>query len=66
MSERRSIQHSSPLKQRLTDEAARLRKEALGVHPGVERERLLKRARRAETASNIFEWLNSRELQPPK
>jgi hypothetical protein len=52
--------------QRLADEAARLRQEAQGVPPGVEREQLLRRAQQADTASHINDWLSSRELQPPK
>jgi hypothetical protein len=50
----------------LADEAARLRKEARGVPPGVEREQLLRRARQADTASHINGWLGSRESQAPK
>jgi predicted trehalose synthase len=54
-----------PLDQRLVDEAKRLRKEARGVYPGVEREKLLRRARQAETAAHIQEWLTSPGLQAP-
>jgi hypothetical protein len=36
-------------------------------HPhGVERERLMRRARQAETGSHMSEWLRSLGLQPPK
>jgi hypothetical protein len=42
-----------------------LRKEARGVYPGVEREKLLRRARQAETAAHIQEWLTSPGLQAP-
>jgi hypothetical protein len=34
--------------------------------PGKEREELLRKARQAETASRIDEWLSSPGLQPPK
>jgi hypothetical protein len=34
--------------------------------PCPEREELLLRARRAETASHLTEWLNSPGLQPPR
>jgi len=53
-------------KQRLSEEAAKLRDEALGTPPGVERERLLRRAQEAEFASQLNGWLNSPGLQPPK
>jgi hypothetical protein len=51
------------LYQRLNDEAQRLRKEARGTHPGVERERLIREARQAETASDMDKWLSSPGLQ---
>jgi hypothetical protein len=59
-------QNPKSLYQRLNDEAQRLRKEARGTQPGIERERLIKKARRAETASNIDEWLSSPRLQAPR
>jgi hypothetical protein len=39
----------------LTEEAAKLRKEAQGAPPGVARERLIRRARQAETGSHLSE-----------
>jgi hypothetical protein len=48
-----------PLDQRLIEDAQRLRKEARGTHPGIERERLIRRARQAETAARISDWLTS-------
>jgi hypothetical protein len=54
-----------PLDARLGDEAQRLRKQAQGTPPGIEHERLIRRARQAETASQMNEWLTSRGLQPP-
>jgi hypothetical protein len=62
----RRFQQAEPLKQRLAEEAAKLRKEAQGTPPGIERERLVRRARQAETASHMSEWLMSSGLQPPK
>jgi hypothetical protein len=59
-------QNPKSLYQRLNDEAQRLRKEARGTQPGIERERLIKKARRSETASNIDEWLSSPRLQAPR
>ena len=54
-----------PLDKRLSEEAQRLRKQAQGTQPGFEREKLLRRARQAETASQIFQWLGSSGLRPP-
>jgi hypothetical protein len=40
-------------------EAERLRKEARGTPAGVERDRLIRRARLAETSSRMSEWISS-------
>jgi predicted trehalose synthase len=66
MFQRRHFKQTSSLEERLVEEVTRLRKEAKGTPPGIERERLLRRARQAETASHITEWLNSPELRGPK
>jgi hypothetical protein len=47
------------------EEAARLRKEAQGTPPGFARDQLLKRARQAETAAHMQDWLASPGLKPP-
>ena len=57
--QRRFNPTAPPLDQRLIEEAQRLRKEARGTHPGIERERLIRRARQAETGARISEWLTS-------
>jgi hypothetical protein len=62
----RSPQNFKSLYQRLNDEALRLRNEARGTQPGFERERLIREARQAETASHINEWLSSPGLQAPR
>jgi hypothetical protein len=64
--QRRRIKQDTPLDQRLAEQAKRLRNEARGIPPGIERERLIRRAREAETAARMQEWLRSPELQPPK
>jgi hypothetical protein len=66
MQERRRFQQIDPLDKRLSEEAVRLRREARGTPPGVERERLIRRARQAETASRMSEWLSSPGLRSPK
>ena len=65
MQERQRFELIDPLDYRLSEEAERLRKEARGTPPGVERDRLTRRARLAETASHMSEWLSSKGLQPP-
>jgi hypothetical protein len=64
--QRRHIKQTQPVEERLAEEAKRLRIEARGTPPGVERERLIRRARHAETGSRIGEWLTSPGLQAPK
>jgi len=64
--QRRRLKQTSPLETRLCEEAAHLRKQAQGTHPGVERERLLQKARQAEVAAQMSDWLQSPGLQPPK
>jgi hypothetical protein len=71
MQHRRRFTQQQSLDHRLTDEAQRLRKEAQAAspgieRPGIERERLVRHARQAETASHMSEWLSSRGLEPPK
>ena len=54
-------------KERLADEARRFKEAAERELPGsMARELLLRRARQAETASRMNEWLRSPALQPPK
>ena len=50
----------------LSQEAERLRAEAGKLRPGTQRRDLEKKARQAETAAHIEEWLKSPGLQPPK
>lgn len=63
---RRRIKHQKTFQERLTEEAARFRQAANDLPPGTIRELLLKRARQAETAAHIDEWLSSPGLQPPR
>ena len=63
---RRRFKHTSSLEQRLNEEAAKLRQQARGTPAGVERERLIRRAQQAESASHMNGWLSSSELQPPR
>ena len=63
---RRRVKQTQTLKSRLSAEAARLREEAKKLPHGIQREELLRKARQAETASHMSEWLTSPGLQPPK
>lgn len=63
---RRRFKQTRSLEERLSEEAAKLREKAQGIPPGLERERLIDRARQAETASHMSEWLSSSGLQSPK
>ena len=64
--QRRHFKQTVSLDQRLSDEAQRLRKEAQGTPPGYQREMLIRRARQAETAAHMQQWLLSPGLQAPK
>jgi hypothetical protein len=65
MLKRRRFNQTETLEQRLSQEAARLRDQARHSAPG-DREQLIRRARQAEAASHMSEWLRSPGLQPPK
>jgi hypothetical protein len=64
---RQRIKRTATFEERLAEEAGRFR-EAAEQQPlgSTARELLLRRARQAETASHISEWLSSPELQSPK
>lgn len=66
MQKRRRFKQIDPLDKRLSEEVERLRKEARGTPPGVAREQILRRARQAETAAKMSEWLSSPGLRPPQ
>jgi hypothetical protein len=64
--QRRRFKHTETFEERLAEEAARFRKAAEELPHGTARELLLRRARQAETASHMSDWLSSPGLQPPK
>ena len=66
MQRRRRFKQTTSLKDRLASFAEELKAKAFRLRPGPERDALLQRARRADTASHIDEWANSPGLQPPK
>jgi hypothetical protein len=64
---RRRIKHEKSFRERLAEEALLFKEAAQKLPPGSHaQELLLRRARQAETASHIDEWLTSPGLQPPK
>jgi hypothetical protein len=64
--QRRRIKHEISLKERIADQICRLKDEAEKLPQGNEREEMIRRARQAETASHLTEWLNSPGLARPK
>ena len=56
MRERRRFTQTTALEESLAKEATQLRKQAQGTPPGVERDLLVRKARRAETASHMTKW----------
>jgi hypothetical protein len=57
MPERRRFTQTTSLEESLAKEATQLRKQAQGTQPGVERDLLVRKARRAETAaSHMTKW----------
>jgi hypothetical protein len=62
---RRRLKPTQTFEDLLAEEAERFRIAAEELPPGTARELLLKRARLAETASHMSEWLHSPGLQPP-
>lgn len=63
---RRRVKHEKTFRERLEEEAARFKELAEQTPPGMQRELYLRRARQAETASQINNWLKSPSPQPPK
>jgi hypothetical protein len=66
MSKRRRFKQTVSLEERLAEEARRLREEAELLPHGPVRDAALRKARQAETASHMSNWLTSPELQPPE
>jgi hypothetical protein len=66
MFKRRRFKQSTTFEHCLAAEALHLRNEAATMPPGIERERLIRKARHGETASHLTEWLKSPGLRPPE
>jgi hypothetical protein len=67
VAQRKSTKFKMTFEQRLAHEARRFKAAAEKELPGsLARELLLRRARQAETASHVSQWLASPGLQSPK
>jgi hypothetical protein len=64
--ERRRVRQESSFEERLASQARRLRDEAKKLRPGSEQDDLIRKARQAETASHLNQWLTSPGLASPK
>ena len=62
---RNRTKHAKTFEERLAEEAARFKEAAAKLPPGTQRELYLRRARQAQTALHINEWLTPPGLQPP-
>jgi hypothetical protein len=64
--QRKRVIHMATFEERLAEDAIKLKEAAEKLPPGsMARELLLRRARQAETAAHINEWLKSPGLRPP-
>jgi hypothetical protein len=66
MQKRRRVKHEKTFEERLAEEAHRFREAAEALPPGTAQELLLRRARQAERAAHLNQWLKAPGLQPPK
>lgn len=55
---RRRFKQETSLEERLAREAQRWREQASSLPPGQERETLLKKARQADTAVHVSDWVS--------
>ncbi|MHC2252820.1 hypothetical protein [Bradyrhizobium embrapense] len=65
MKKRRRFRQAETLQERLRKFAAQSREQAKQMPAGAEREQLVKKARQAETAAHLDEWMSSPGLQSP-
>ena len=63
---RRRIKHIASFEDRLAYEAHQCNEQAKALPHGQQRDMLLRKARQAETAAHISEWLSSSGLAEPK
>lgn len=63
--QRRHFKQTLSLEDRLLLQAEEIKKRADGLPPGIEREKLPWKAKNADTAAHINDWLSSPGLQSP-
>jgi hypothetical protein len=63
--QRRRFKNTLTFPDRLANEAERLREEAETKPPGPERDALLRKARQADIAAHIDQWVSSPGLKSP-
>jgi hypothetical protein len=66
MAERRRFKQKLLLVDRLAAWATELREQAASLPPGLQKDDLLRKARQADTASHLEEWVSSPGLQSPR
>ena len=66
MSKRRRYKQTTPLQDRLASFAEEAREKASRLPEGCEKEDMLRKARQADTAAHLDDWMSSPGLQPPK
>jgi hypothetical protein len=64
--QRLRFKQTQSLEERLSEEAKRLRAEAELLPLGARRDEMIRKARQAEIASRLNEWLTSPGLRPPQ
>ena len=64
--QRQRFKHTSSFEERLADQAQRFREQAKTLPPGIERDELMRKARQAEAASHLSQWVSSPGLRPPE
>jgi hypothetical protein len=66
MFKRRRFKQQLTLQDRLSAWVKQVRQQASNLPPGPERDALLKKARQADVANHLHDWVKSPGLQPPK
>lgn len=66
MKKRRHSKRYIALQERLISWAKQVRADAASLPYGAQKDALIRKARQAETASRLEDWVNSPGLQPPR
>ena len=63
---RQRVVQTVPLIERLDQVSQRLKEEAKKLRPGKERQEMLRKARQADIAASITQWISSPGVEPPE